>query len=252
MRSPDRSARRPGARAAATLDVVDPLTDAVWDLFLGGACAGCGAPGRPWCRACRAGLRAAAGPPRRAVVVPQPAGLPTTWTSGWYDGVVRNALLAYKERGRRELARPLGALLAGPLCRAATHAEAVTVGIPASAAGRHERGYDHVRLLVRGAVAHGAPPPARLLRWSRRTDDQAGLGVRARTANRDRALVARPCTGLRVVIVDDIVTTGATLTEAARALRAAGAEVLGAATVAATVRRARQAVEGRPRDAVRG
>jgi predicted amidophosphoribosyltransferase len=183
--------------------------------------------------------------------MPAPPGLPITWTSAGYDGPVRTALLAFKERGRRELATPLGALLAGPLCRLATHPDTVTVGIPASPGGRRARGYDHVGLLVRSAVAHGAPPAAPLLRWARATQDQAGLGVAARERNREAALVARPCPGLRVVIVDDIVTTGATLSEAARALGLAGAEVLGAATVASTRRRLRQAGHGDARDAMR-
>ncbi|HEY5336484.1 MAG TPA: phosphoribosyltransferase family protein [Mycobacteriales bacterium] len=230
---------------------MESVADAIWDLVVGGACAGCGAPGRPWCRACRTALRAAAGPPRRADVAPPPPGLPTTWTSASYDGPVRAALLAYKERGRRELARPLGGMLAAALCRAATHPQTVTVGIPSSPGSRRDRGYDHVGLLVRSAVAHGAPPAAALLRWNRPTDDQAGLGVEARARNRDSALAARSCAGVRIVIVDDIVTTGATLAEAARALRAAGADVLGAATVASTRRRTRQAVEGGPRDAMR-
>lgn len=230
---------------------MESVTDAVWDLLVGAACAGCGAPGRPWCPACRSALAAAPVSPRRAEVLPAPPGLPATWAAGWYDGPVRTALLAYKERGRRQLAGPLGALLAGSLGRAATHASAVTVGIPASPAGRRDRRYDHVGLLVRAAAARGAPPAAGLLRWSRRTDDQAGLGAHARARNRDHALVARPCAGVPVVIADDIVTTGATLAEAARALQAAGAHVLGAATVAATRRRVRPGGEGGPRDAVR-
>ncbi|MGH3743952.1 MAG: ComF family protein, partial [Mycobacteriales bacterium] len=159
---------------------MESVKDAVWDLVVGARCAGCDAPGRPWCRDCRSALAAAPVSPRRAQVVPEPRGLPATWTSGWYDGPVRTALLAYKERGRRELAGPLGALLAGSVGRVAVHPEAVTVGIPASPAGRRARGYDHVGLLVRAAVARGAPPSAALLRWSRQTDDQAGLGVQAR------------------------------------------------------------------------
>lgn len=226
---------------------VESVTDAVWDLLLGGTCLGCGGPGRPWCRGCRDALARAWTAPRMADVVPAPAGLPVTWTSGSYDGVVRAALLAYKERGRRALSRPLGAALAGVVVRAATHPQAVTVPVPSSPAARRVRGYDHVGLLVRMAAVHGAPPPAALLGWRRGTDDQAGLGAAARARNRHRALVARPCTGLPVVVVDDIVTTGATLAEAARALADAGALVLGAATVAATRRRVPPARRGRPR-----
>jgi predicted amidophosphoribosyltransferase len=82
-----------------------------------------------------------------------------------------------------------------------------------------------------------------LLRPRRAVADQAGLGSAGRAANLQGALVAvRPLAGRAVVIVDDLVTTGATLADAARALLVAGASVHGAATVAATQRR----VPGRP------
>ncbi len=72
----------------------------------------------------------------------------------------------------------------------------------------------------------------------RRTADQAGLTATARAANLTGALQSRiDLSGLRVIVVDDVITTGATLAEAARALRAAGAEVPAAAVIAATQRR---------------
>jgi len=75
------------------------------------------------------------------------------------------------------------------------------------------------------------------LEHRRRVADQAGLTATDRAANLTGALQARlDLHGVRVIIVDDVVTTGATLAEAARALRAAGAEVLAAAVIAATER----------------
>ncbi len=227
--------------------------EATFDVLLGVCCAGCAAPGRPWCGACATALRelttaAGASPanPR-----PAPPGLPPVWAAGPYEGHWRTALLAYKERGRRELARPLGTALAAPLRRAAGGDRAVLcVPVPAGRAARSARGYDHVGLLLRAAVAAGAPRPAPLLRWARTSADQVGLDAAKRRRNRHGALLARPCPGLSVVLVDDIVTTGATLAEAGRALAAAGAHVVGAATVAATVRRTDPGPEdrtGRPR-----
>jgi predicted amidophosphoribosyltransferase len=76
-----------------------------------------------------------------------------------------------------------------------------------------------------------------VLAQARPVADQAGLGARARQQNLAGALrLRRPIKAGAVVIVDDLVTTGSSLTEAARVLRAAGMPVLGAATVAATVR----------------
>jgi predicted amidophosphoribosyltransferase len=77
----------------------------------------------------------------------------------------------------------------------------------------------------------------RLLAIARVAADQRGLDRAARRRNVENSLRARDVAGLRIVVIDDVVTTGATLEEAARALRAGGAEVIGAATIASTARR---------------
>jgi predicted amidophosphoribosyltransferase len=85
------------------------------------------------------------------------------------------------------------------------------------------------------------------LQHRRRVADQAGLTATARSANLTGALRARlDLRGVRVIVVDDVVTTGATLTEAARALRAAGAEVPAAAVIAATERHTGGPFSGTP------
>jgi predicted amidophosphoribosyltransferase len=120
--------------------------------------------------------------------------------------------------------------------------DAFLVPVPSAAAARRARGGDHVaRLLPRGRRTRDA------LRLARAVRDSAGLDVEARAANLAMALrsAAPPWPGASAVIVDDIVTTGATLTEAARALRVAGWTVPGAAVVAATQRRF-PARSGRP------
>ena len=145
-------------------------------------------------------------------------------------------LLAHKERGRTTLARPLGAMLAR--AAAAYGPGVVLVPVPSARAAVRVRGHDHARRLAAAAGLRGRLRSAALLTGARAVADQSGLDAAGRAANLTGALVARrPLPGLAVVVVDDVVTTGATLTEAARALRAAGADVRGAAVVAATLRR---------------
>jgi predicted amidophosphoribosyltransferase len=228
------------------------LLSALVDLVLPRTCAGCGLPGAALCRAC-AGLLAAPRPaqPRRF-----PEGFPPTVAAGAYDGPVRPAVIAFKERGRAELARPLGAALA--LAVAAVTAgvpgpgrPVLLVPVPSSAAALRARGRDHVRELTGRAVAElraaGLPATeARLLRRRGRLRDSAGLTAAQRRANlagtfalsASRASAPR---GALLVLVDDVVTSGATLTEAAGVLAAAtgpGDPPVLAAVVAATPRRA--------------
>ncbi len=161
--------------------------------------------------------------------------------AAFYEGPVREILLAHKERGRLGLARPLGTALAAATRAAAGDLRGVLlVPVPSSPAAVRARGHDHARRLAAAAARELDLPVAALLAVARRTRDQSGLTAAARAANLDGALRARRrLDGRPVVVLDDVVTTGATLAEAGRALRAAGADVRAAAVVAATVRRAR-------------
>jgi predicted amidophosphoribosyltransferase len=149
-----------------------------------------------------------------------------------YEGVVRATLLALKEGGRTDVARPLGAALAAALERAA-QPDAEFLSVPTSRAAWRRRGYDPVALLCkRAGVAD-----ARVLRASRATLTQKTLGVEGRAINLHESMSARgSLSGRRFVLVDDVVTTGATLAEAARAVRQAGGEVVGRAALAFTPR----------------
>jgi predicted amidophosphoribosyltransferase len=211
------------------------LSDLV-DLVLPRPCVGCGGPVGPFCARCRPG-----GEPRLVGAGPVP-----TVAAAAYEDAVRAAILAYKERGRRDLAGPLGELLAGAL-RHAQEAEAERgpplrlrlVPVPSTRAAAAARGGDHVvRLARRAAVRSGirvAPGTLTLVRTPR---DSAGLGIAERAANLDHAMrAAPPVAGWGAVVVDDVVTTGATLAEARRALTSAGWPVVAAAVVAATPRR---------------
>lgn len=178
-------------------------------LLLAASCPGCDRSGTLLCDGCRMLLRA------EPHVVRTPHGM-AVHAALRYEGVAARAIRRLKEDGATMLARPLGAALAGIL--STTAHDALIVPVPTSRAAFRRRGYRVPDLLVRraGAAAH------RLLVPARRTGDQRGLGREARARNVTASMrVARRGHG-KVVIVDDVVTTGATLDEAARALRAAG------------------------------
>jgi predicted amidophosphoribosyltransferase len=208
------------------------------DLVLPRSCGGCGVPGCGLCPSCRALL---AGPALGLVRPdPCPPGLPPLSTLLVYDGPVRRLLLSHKEKGHLQLTAPLGRALATAVL---VHGSGPVVlcPVPSSAQAVRERGHDHANRLASAAAralrAQGVPArPARLLRPVRGVADQSGLTTAQRAANLRGALRATQRVLGPVVVIDDVVTTGATLVEATRALRAAGHDVVGAATVAATAR----------------
>lgn len=222
------------------------LARAALDLVAPGRCAGCGRDGpNPLCEACARQLHN--GDPV-ARWVETPAGAVPAFAAARYDGCVRAALIAYKERGRRDV----GAQLASALTRAAVTAASggllasstLLAPVPSNRDAVRERGYDAVSLLARrsarqlraiGVDASVAP----VLRHVRPVADQAGLSVPRRRQNMRGALdVSRAyrgrLDGRAVVVVDDIVTTGSTAAEACRALTASGALVTAVVAVAGT------------------
>jgi predicted amidophosphoribosyltransferase len=160
---------------------------------------------------------------------------------------VRRVLLARKERGVTALTAPLSAALARSADTAAPAGPLALVPVPSSPAARRARGEHVVAVLARAAARRlrragrdVAVVPA--LAHARRVADSAELSAADRARNLAGALRARPhasaaTAGRLVVVVDDLVTTGATLAECARALAAAGVATHAAAVVAATQRR---------------
>lgn len=210
------------------------MREAVLDaaaVLLPVACVGCAAADRAVCDSCRIALRPAPRPVDRHGRA--------VWAALSYVDVVANAIGAFKDGDRTDAAPPLALALRasimaalGALAPGSATVEVCT--IPSTPQAMRRRGYAPVELLLARCGIRGAP----VLALTRERRDQSGLGIEERRANAEGALEARlPLAGRAFLLVDDVVTTGATLAEAERALTAAGARVAAVAVLAETPRR---------------
>ncbi|WP_280417477.1 ComF family protein [Nocardia carnea] len=193
------------------------------DLVLPAECGGCRRPGTLWCGDC---ARSVAGPPVRFHPRRDP-GVPC-WALSPYRGPARQAVLAVKERGRRDLAEPLGLALAAGLAELRTPGRPlILVPSPSRRASARRRGGDPVLRCARSAARSldGCQVlPCLRVWWGVR--DSAGLSARERDRNLRGRIRAVPlpaeAANAQVVLVDDVLTTGSTAQACARALVAVG------------------------------
>ncbi|GAB2848802.1 hypothetical protein GCM10022221_55230 [Actinocorallia aurea] len=228
---------------------------ALVDLLLPPCCTACRAPGGVLCAGCAASLGSAGLPVPVFTRAERARAAPPVWALGEHDGVLRRLVIAHKERGRALLAAPLGSALARLAADAALvpgpspgtrppdvgrggapgdEREVWVVPVPSGRRAVRRRGRDAMGELAEAAAdalrERGRPARA-VAALTRRagTADQGGLGHAERRRNLRGALRAVPAVaGARVLLVDDVVTTGASLREAFRALTEAGARVEGA------------------------
>ncbi|TDV52500.1 ComF family protein [Actinophytocola oryzae] len=189
----------------------------ILDLVLPDHCAGCDLPGTPWCPACARSLG--------VVRVPRP-GLRHAYALTGYTGPARRAVLAYKEKGRHRLSGVLGGALAAalPTIRAGPFTLVPAPSRPSAARaryGQHMVAVARACALALTRAGHQASV-APVLRLSGRARDSVGLDPRARVANLSGRLRTSGPGPPSAVLLDDVITTGATAVACVAALAAAG------------------------------
>lgn len=203
------------------------------DLVLPLECGGCGAPSTRWCDACARTLTVKSDEPH--LITPRlDPGVPV-FSLGRYAGVRRAAILAVKERGRTDLIPVLGAALSEGLAQllrwGIVTGPLILVPAPTRRSTARRRGGDPVTKI---AVATGLPGivVAPVLRTRAFTRDSVGLSPGQRQHNIAGRVLVNGRVGGEVVLVDDIVTTGATASESVRVLQRTGARVLALVVIA--------------------
>lgn len=200
------------------------------DLVLPLECGGCGVPGTRWCDACVRALAVRTDEP--VLVDPRlDPGVPV-FSLGRYAGARRQAILALKEHGRADLTAPLGAALRAGIENLTTWGvvppDIALVPAPTRANSARRRGGDPVTRIIRAAGVE--PTPA--LRLKAFTRDSVGLSAGQRQRNiAGRVRQVRHVRG-ELLLVDDVVTTGATVAESVAVLQTSGATVVGVLTLA--------------------
>jgi len=156
------------------------------------------------------------------------------WVPFAYAWPLIQLLLGYKSGGRPQLGRPLARLLSDHLAADATLDVDCVIPVPLHGQRLAQRGFNQAEQLARVLCrTRGLRLEKRAVRRIVATPSQQGLSRRARKANlRGAFAVERDLSGLRVLLVDDVMTTGTTLTVLAREVRKAGAAWVGAVALA--------------------
>ena len=210
------------------------LKDRIWDIFFPAKCVLCGkvlSEGQDLCRSCRTDTEDYPKPKNKISFV---AG----WTAMWYyNGKVRHSMLLYKFYGRQSYGSVYGRLLAMRLLSKPLCEYDILTWVPISRQRKSKRGYDQVELIALSAGQELGTPAIPVLKKIRHTKPQSRIRD---SAHRKANILGAYCVpnpaqiaGKRILLLDDIITTGATVSECARTLLTAGAKEVYCAAVAA-------------------
>lgn len=222
------------------------------DVHLPSPCITCGRTGTAMCVECLEAVERFRGPECNSCGLPLSAGttavqcdecrrappvVRSVRSAGPFEGTLRTAIHAFKDGDRPDAASPLASLLLAPVTRliagSSVTAPWTVVPVPLHQTRRAARGYDRASLLASHLARSLEWSAATRLRRVRETNPQVGLGLKARLANINGAFhVEGPPIPDTVLLVDDVMTTGATLDQAARACLAAGCTDVCAVTLA--------------------
>ncbi len=231
---------------ARLIQRTDPIRQAVLDLVFPPHCAGCGRWGALLCTHCREAITPIPAPvcPRcgRPTLTPNlcavcrrdPPPLTAIRSAAVFDGPLRAAIHRLKYRGQQSLARPLGMLMAEAWPSSLFDADGL-IPVPLHPSRERERGYNQAYLLAKTLGQHlGLPVIGEALYRIRPTQPQVYLDAPSRRENVANAFAAGSASvkGRRLVLIDDVCTTAATLSACAEALWQAGAAQVWAYTLA--------------------
>jgi ComF family protein len=234
------------SQIAHTATLVARLRGQLLDLLFPSRCVSCHRVGESICSRCLSSIRFVSPPfcprcSRTLRVQGEPCFHCLTWplhlthirAVAYHEGALRKAIHALKYGRRSDLAAPLAVLLQQHLLRSALKVDLITA-VPLHPERERDRGYNQADLLARELAPRVALPYKGGLERIRATQDQIGLDAAARHENMREAFAADPTAfrGCRVLIVDDVCTTGATLDACAAALHSQGARLTYGLTVA--------------------
>ncbi|MGL5406261.1 MAG: ComF family protein [Propionibacteriaceae bacterium] len=218
--------------------MIEPWWSVLSELALGAVCPGCRRIGHGCCSSCIASLRTAPQQVHRKNM-----GLTSIWSGGLHEKTRRDVLVAYKERGYWSLCDVLGEELARAIAAltlsVTKHSRYALVPIPSSEESIRYRGCDTTLMLAKSANLflrqYGLETQVKpCLRQYKGGRDQVGLSAQQRRENlQGRIVIAKQLPNFPMVIIDDVITTGASIAAGCKVVTQAGGAVLGAATFSA-------------------